>query len=248
MELLAALMLAAPPPMDAPPPPRGEPVPVEASDGAEAALRFERMFRGKRNPDYKGCCHKDHGHGQGAGKEPPVPAYLDAKPIPLEGLKNVTPMSPKLWKPADLLKDFEAGRGDGQEAVLVMVKTEFCHANEYRLCAVATAALEKVSTPEIRKFKVYGAWIRGKPRAGGWGGGREERDFDEEVALAYRFEQGPGAKLVVLYPGVDRPFEASAADLGLTVAELEKNKGETPRLERFLKEALESGRAFKRAK
>lgn len=245
MELLAALLLAAPPPMDAPPPAEGEPAKVERPrEGPEAVLEFERMFRGKANPDYKGCCHKDHGKGHAPRRDKKDEKYPEAKPIPLEGLKNIAPLSAELWRPADVLKDFEKTRGEGQEAVLVIVKTEFCHANEHRVCAAATAALEKLSTPVLKNFKVYGAWIKGGPNSRD----PRQRDFDENVALAYRFEQGPGAKLVVLVPGVDRPFDASASELGLTVDDLEKNKGRTPRLERFLTDALETGRALKKAK
>lgn len=225
-------------PETAPPPRLARPA---AADGPEAVLELERSFRGKKNPAYKPCEHGDAPHAP-VRRRREDEAYPDARPLPFTGTANVTPMTKELWKRADVEKDFAKSKGEGQEAILVIVKTELCHLNEHRICAAATAALEKRATPALAKFRIYGAWVRGNPA----NQGAETRRWEDELIEAYGFRQGPGAKIIVLIPGVGRPFESSAVDLGLTVDELEKNKGKAPKLEQFLNDALETGRALRR--
>ncbi|HVE12842.1 MAG TPA: hypothetical protein VNI01_05570 [Elusimicrobiota bacterium] len=232
----AAQQGAAPPPAG----PGLAPAPRPA-DGPEAALELERGYRGKKNPDYKPCEHGDKPHAPVRRKREEE-AYPDAKPVPFAGLRNIAPMSPELWRAADLEKDFAKNKGEGQEAILIIVKTELCRLNEHRVCAAATAVLEKRATPALAKFKIYGAWIKANPA----NDTAALRRWEEDVAETYQFRQGPGANLIVLVPGVGRPFMSSAQELGLTVDELETNKGQAPKLERFLNEALEAGRRLRR--
>lgn len=232
---LGAAKEGDPPPQA--PAPRAVPRPRE---GPEAVLDLIRTTSGPKNPNYKPCCH--------AGAHAPVrrkkeeEAYPGAKPIPFAGLKNIVPMTKELWSPEDILKDFAKNKAEGQEAALVIVKTEACQLSESRVCSAATAAIELRSTPALAKFRVYGAWIKNNPDQQG----REWTRWHDEVAAAYRFQQGPGAHIIVLVPGVGRPFESDAGKLGLTVESLEKEKGRTPLFETFLQEALESGGAMRR--
>lgn len=156
--------------------------------------------------------------------------YPEGQSIPLEDLTNITLLSKHLYHPKDVLKNFEKTKTDDQVCALVMVKTEACRQGD-RLCAVTTAALEKMSTPILARFKIYGfqvspdskGVIRGTP-------------LERDIKRLYEFKQGPGARLVVLCNGM--MMGTGARDVGLSDDEFRKNNGRTPKLERFLEDAL----------
>ncbi len=167
---------------------RGQP--AEPEYGPAAALAFALSYRGQTFVPGVLNCHPD------------------AKGIPFSDTKNIIPMNPSLWTPAELAADFRvrmaALKGtDRKRGIIVMIKTERCCTKEYRACTVTTAALEKRATPLVAEFLIYGAWI--KPRDGDNppGSRRIEQGADEwknDAAKVYEFEQGPGAKVVIIDP------------------------------------------------
>ena len=143
--------------------------------GPDAALALEKSLRGSETRGRRST---------------------GASPVDLERCRNITQMSPDLWTKEDILADFERTRTEDQVGVVVFVKTELCHGNRFRLCAVTTAALEKQATAILEHYKVYGAWIKSNPEHTG----QEWRKWEREVIREYGFVQGPGARIVVLVP------------------------------------------------
>lgn len=212
--------------------PLGDPQQVQdkKDEGPQAALEFERKYRGPK--EKKG--------GEGFAEEG---LYPDAKPIPYTDTKNITPMTETLWSPAQLIADFKKNKKDGQAAIAVIVKTEFCCTNKFRPCAVTTAAFEKFSTPVIKKFKVYGAWVRNEkalPKGADAKTIAAKEAWDERVMTTYGFQQGPGATIVLIDPDTGRGLRTDAVQQQLYMEPFEKNQGATPVLEETLQKALEA--------
>ena len=116
-----------------------------------------------------------------------------------------------------------------------VLKTEYCHQNNFRGCAVTTAAFEKRATPLIKNFRVYAAWVEllnpDREKVAGM------QKWLNEVRDFYDFDQGPGANVFIFVPG--RPRENSdALRLGLSETEFETNGGRVPKLEAWLKSFL----------
>jgi hypothetical protein len=204
-------------------------------EGPEAALALEKSQRGdetnekaRRRMSYRMDKSKNF-----------LPA---ANPIMLEGLQNIVPLTPTLWDMQHVIEDFEANSNGEQKGIVVFLKTEFCHRNAGRLCSVTTAALEKRSTPLLRQFRVYGAWIKelalehiapeDVPKIVTW---------HDNLINTYGFKQGPGARVVVLVKRADGQWvqaASNAQELGLYISEFEANGGKTPGLENLLQSAL----------
>lgn len=185
--------------------------------GPQAALRMERSKRGPvdrntRNPDR---------------------VYPHATGIPFQGLKHIIPMKRGLWAPNQLARDFLSHKEEGQVGILVVVKTEFCRKNPWRPCSATTAALECASTPLLRRFRIYGAWVQeDNPHPQG------SRAWESRVMRAYGFEQGPGARIAAIIPGHGIVAATNAEELELFATNLEEKGGETPKLEEFLGQVL----------
>jgi hypothetical protein len=180
-----------------------------AYEGPSAALDFEKNFRTKND---------------------------NGKPVPLDECQNIRQLTEEFWSKKHVLSDFKEFRTEGQIGAIVIVKTEFC-CDGSRLCAVTTACMEKKSTPLIGRFRVYAGWIKNHPNhhAGSWD------QWDQKVIDEYGFNQGPGARIVVMVPTFDGKMYqwfSDAADLELSLSYFEYNKGQTPKLERFLAVAV----------
>jgi len=203
--------------------------------GARQALAFEKERRGHLHPWLKEHPERDHRLWE--------KAYPEAEPIPLtHDLKNIIPLTPKMWSKEHVWKHFHANKQEGQVAPLVFVKTEFCHKNGARPCSVTTAAFEKQSTPLMSHFKVYSAWVRGNPMQKGW----SWKNWEKKVIREYEFKQGPGPRIAVLMPGGASSLKTTAASLDLVVPKFEEHEGKTPELEAFLKEALKRVEQFQK--
>ena len=199
--------------------PPAAPAPAaQADEGPAAVIAYEKSLRGVKD---------DKAYD-------PYDRYPKAATPDMDKMKNIITMNQTLWTPAQLEADLKKTAVPGQKAILVMVKTEFCHTNPWRLCTVTTAALEKRSTPALRQVRVYGAWVKGNPDHQT----REWRQWEDKVIDAYKFEQGPGAKLVLLAPGKGVVAESHALELKLISQELEKDGGRTPALEAWLNAGL----------
>jgi len=197
-----------------------------SSTGPAAAIRFEREYRG----DMRGTFEE--------------PYFPSGRPIPFKETTNIKPLTRNLWSQADVKVDFVAYRDtlrstDPKSAqqlkgAIVIVKTERCH-QVFRACATATAALEKHSTALLKHFRIYGAWIEINPdhRRSAW------KEWEQQVIREYDFKLGPGPKICVLFPGIEKRYEADAKKLDLYIDPFERLNGKTPLLERFLKRALE---------
>lgn len=200
--------------------------PANEEEGPKAALAFEMKYRGRKAA------------GQGPLDEG---LYPDARPIPFSETPRIIPMRASLWTRQHLIDDFNKSKRPGEEAIIVIVKTELCVKNKFRACSVATAALEKRSTPLLRKFRVYGAWIN-NPASLPAGASEDEKkaktQWDERVALEHDFSDGPGAKLLILDPLSGAGGHTNAAQLQLTLDLFETNAGQTPRLDKALEMAL----------
>ena len=134
------------------------------------------------------------------------------KPIPLGICNNITELNENLWKPEDVLQDFNNNKQPNQIGFIVLVKTEACCKNQDRPCATTTAAFEKESTPLLDKFKIYG--IQVAPGNSGTKEDQENVSWKKELKRIYQFKQGPGAKIVaVLSDG--KKFSTDASALGL---------------------------------
>lgn len=160
------------------------------------------------------------------------------KPVPLDACSNIRPLTEEFWTKKQVLADFAQGRTDEQLGAIVIVKTEFC-CDDSRLCAVTTACLEKKATPLVARFRVYAAWIKNSPdHAGG-----KRQKWDQSVIDEYGFQQGPGARIVVMIPTADgKTLEwfSSASDLRLSSEDFDRREGRTPELEQFLAKAVKT--------
>jgi hypothetical protein len=180
-----------------------------ADEGPSAALAFEKSFRVDQD---------------------------DWKPIPLDKCQHIHPLTEEFWSKKHVLTDFKQFCTKGQVGAIVIVKTEFC-CDDSRLCAVTTACMEKKSTPLIGRFRVYAAWIRNHANQDA----DRRTQWDQEVVDEYDFIQGPGARIVVMVPTFDGKMYqwfSNATDLELSLSDFESNNGRTPKLERFLAEAM----------
>ncbi|MBI5200336.1 MAG: hypothetical protein HY925_02015, partial [Elusimicrobia bacterium] len=140
-----------------------------ASEGPAEVIAYEKSLRGI--PDER--------------TRDPYGRYPQAQTPDMHRMKNIITMDQSLWTPAQLEADMRKAATPGVKGVLVMVKTEFCHTNPWRLCTVATAALEKRSTPLLRQVRVYAAWVKGNPEHSG----RAWQQWEEKVIDQYKFEQ-----------------------------------------------------------
>jgi hypothetical protein len=203
--------------------------PADPGYGPAAALAFAASYRGQTLVPGALHCHPD------------------AKGIPFTDTKNIIPMAPSLWTPAELAADFRARMSglalrDRKRGIIVMLKTERCCTKEFRACTVTTAALEKRAAPLAAEFLIYGAWI--KPRDGDHPPGslRIETGVDEwknDAARVYGFEQGPGATLVFINPKDGSTIERTdALRLDLYETEFVAHQGSTPKLDAELQKVL----------
>jgi hypothetical protein len=180
-------------------------------EGSSAALEFEKSFRDLENAK-------------------------KSRPIQLQQCENITELTKELWSKEHVLADFRKNRTQDQVGVIVFLKTEYCCKGS-RLCAVTTACMEKKSTPLVGRFRVYAGWIKNNldHPAEEWG------QWDKDVIKEYRFVQGPGARIFVMLPLEDGEIHESlsnATKLGFGKTTFEKHEGETPKLERWLQDAL----------
>lgn len=195
-----------------------------AATGPDAALDFYEGFTGAP-------AHVFDERGR------KVRVYPQGKQIPLEGLTNITQLHEHFYHPKQILEDFEKTREPGEFCALVMVKTEACREGP-RMCAVATAALEKESTPILSQFKIYG--IKVPPNRFDKKTKKEVitgTNWEKHIKKLYEFKQGPGARLVALCNGMMIEV-GGAGDLGLSDDEFRRDKGTTPHLEESLEYAL----------
>lgn len=184
---------------------------LEDLEGPNAAFDFEQRLR---DPDNDGTW----------------------SPVPLDACKNITPLTKEMWSKKHVLTDFKKHRAQDQVGVIVIVKTEYC-CHGSRLCAVTTACLEKRSTRLVNRFRVYAAWIGDHPEHYDAAWSR----WDDDVIDEYDFVQGPGARLVVMVPTGDGKmymWQSTARSLDLNRWTFEASKGETPKLESFLQDAV----------
>ncbi len=210
---------ASPAPVAAPTAPA-----LPASEGPAAALSFEQSCRGPMVPS-----------------EGPYGIFPKAKPMALESLSHIFPLTESMWTRTDVLNDFRKNKSPEQIGAVVIVKTELCCNNCFRPCAVTTAAFEKFSTPLIKKFRVYAAWIKNNPARP-----EDKTGWEAKVEAEYKFEQGPGARIVAIVPdgqGRVHVIGAGAADIGLDLEHFELEQGRTPGLEEFLRTAIDSAKS-----
>lgn len=156
-------------------------------------------------------------------------------------------MTYNLWTPKELVADFhrrmtnmpEASRKKG---IIVVLKTERCATKWFRGCSVTTAALEKRSTPLAADFAIYGVQLLPRDHDNPPGSLKIESGLDawkNDAAGEYKFEQGPGATIVLLDPDDGSVIESTtAARLQLTEAAFTRQQGRTPMLESFLQRGL----------
>jgi hypothetical protein len=190
--------------------------PASLLDGPAAAVEFEESFRDAENGNRW-------------------------QPVPLDRCENITELTKDLWSKKDVLTDFKKNRSEEELGVIVIVKTELCSRGS-RLCAVATASLEKKSTPLVGRFRVYAGWIKNNPDHARDEWGQWERDVIKE----YNFIQGPGARLVVMVPTWDGKmyeWHSTATELNLNRTAFTARQGETPQLENFLRTAIDAAPA-----
>lgn len=206
----------------------GYPTSGGPTTGPAAVLAFEAFFRGELNPAAKGTPPKQH--------EPLwKTSFPDARPIPLSSrLAHITPLHQQLWRRKTVLEHFGKMRNDDQVAALVFIKSEYCHTNGSRPCGVTTSAFECQSTPLLKHFKIYGAWIAANP----YHESDEWIDWESRVKHEYKFEQGSGPTIIVLVPGSGQVIRIRARDLELELPFLTEHDGRTPKLEEFLQQVL----------
>lgn len=205
---------------------RAEP---EAAEGPAAALNFAAKYRGETHiPNILHC-------------------YPAARGIPLSDTPHIVPMTASLWKPAEIIADFQKRVNtlpaeSRPKGIIVMLKTERCATKAFRGCSVTTAAFEKRSTPLISQFVVYGAQLKPRDNDDPPGSLLIETGDDawkNDVAREYAFDQGPGATLVFLDPASGAKIaESNAAKLLLTEKSFTANAGRTPKLEELLIQVL----------
>ena len=157
------------------------------------------------------------------------------QPIPFDDCKNIKQLNNNLYKPEDILKDFEKNKKEGQVGAIVIVKTENCCRNEFRPCATTTAVFEKEASEKIKKFKVYGIQVLPgdlkptDPKEVNL----ETTPWKIEVKKIYQFKQGPGATIVVILPNGKR-FRTDAGELELNDRPFRERGGQVPKLDKFL--------------
>jgi hypothetical protein len=195
-------------------------------EGPEAALAFLRASRGDIvDPSSQRMPYTDSGKGM---------KYPESFPVPIAGLRNIVAMTPQIWTPEQLMIDFEKNKTPEQIGFIVFLKTEYCSQNAFRGCAVTTAAFEKRTTPLLKRFRVYGAWVEHLNPD------REIPGHDEwldEVRNFYDFDQGPGANIYIFIPG--KPLASSDAyQLGMSETEFETNGGRALKLESWLQSLI----------
>ena len=203
-----------------------------ATDGPAAALDLERSLRGRRvNKAAESMIAYDG--------RPEHMYYPDAQPVPMNP-ERIIPMTPELWTDEQIMADFQKNHTPEQEGILIFLKTEYCHKNKYRLCAVATAALDKRSTPALARFRIYGAWL-GKlnPRHGE----AAYAVWQDKVSEMYEFDQGPGSNFFIMVPKPGQEpvfFRTDAARMQMYRDPFEAESGKVPLLEKVLEAALSS--------
>ena len=197
--------------------------------GPAAALRFAMRYRGDTCiPGAQNC-------------------YPDAIGIPFSETEHFIPMDAHLWRPEDIAADFRKRvvslPPDGRKlGIIVVLKTERCATKELRACSVTTAALDKLSTPLVDRFLIYGLQLKPRDHDKPPGSLRIEVEPDEwknEAAGTYMFRQGPGATIVFLNPINGAMLRiTNAVEAHLTEKEFAAREGRTPELEEMLKEIL----------
>ncbi|MBI3552150.1 MAG: hypothetical protein HY077_06500 [Elusimicrobia bacterium] len=203
--------------------------PAKDEEGPAAALAFEKKYRGEKNP--KG--------GVGMSQEE---LYPDAKPVPFSDTKNIVQMNDSLWSRDQIVADFKKNHKEGEVAAIVLVKTEFCCTNFYRPCAVTTAVFEKRAASDLKKFRVYGAWVRNPkalPKDATVAQKKAKTAWDEKVMDEYDFEQGPGATIVFINPKDGKAIKTDASQMQLFMEPFDKEGGKVPVLEKALAKVLE---------
>lgn len=198
-----------------------EPVEIETStptpkEGPAAAWAFEKS-------------HRDPG-GQ---------SWKDL-PITFAETPHIIPLTDVMWSRKQVIADFKKHKTAGQVAIAVIVKTEYCCDNGYRACAVTTAAFEKFSTPAIKKFRVYGAWVKNTrcKMPGALADPVAKTAWDAQIIAEYAFVQGPGATIELINPDDGASVHTDARVLKLYRTEFDASSGATPLLETKLTETL----------
>lgn len=212
----------------------GKALAAQAAEGPDAALAFEKKYRGKDNKAGWGQTQ------EGRFESTPVSFYETDANDPIA--QNIIPMTTKLWTPKELIEDFKKNKTAEQEAILVIVKTEYCCTNRYRPCAVATASIEKRSTAELKKFRVYGAWVKNEKALPKGMDPKAKAAWDDKVIDTYKFEQGPGATLDMIDPASGRMSHTDAVQMELYLPDFETRGGKTEKLEATLKAFLAAGK------
>lgn len=190
-------------------------VSTPAAEGPAAAWAFEKSHR-----DPNGDTWKD-------------------KPITFAETPHIIPLTASMWSRAHVIADFKRNKTAGQAAIAVIVKTEYCCDNGYRACAVTTAAFEKMSAPSIKKFRVYGAWIKNDRACKAPGVTQQARTaWDAQVIQEYAFVQGPGATIELINPDDGASVHTDAKVMKLYRSAFDAASGATPDLETKLAEVL----------
>ena len=197
--------------------------------GPAAALAMDHAYRGS-------CCESGMLH-----------CFPEAHAVPLADCDNIIPMTATMWTPGELCADFRRRMAalpatQRKQGIIVMLKTERCATKAARACTITTAALEKRSTPLVGDFLAYAVQIKPRDNDDPPGSLLIETGADawkNRAAGEYRFEQGPGATLVVLDPATGAMIVRTNAErLDLLEWDFVKNHGRTPELEKMLREAL----------
>jgi hypothetical protein len=197
--------------------------------GPAAALAMDHAYRGS-------CCEPGVLH-----------CFPGAHAVPITDCANIIPMTATMWTPGELCADFRRRMAalpasQRKQGIIVMLKTERCATKASRACTITTAALEKRSTPLVSDFLVYAVQLKPRDNDDPPGSLPIETGADawkNRAAGEYRFEQGPGATLVVLDPSFGATIvRTNAARLDLLEWDFVKNHGRTPGLEKILREAL----------
>lgn len=167
--------------------------------------------------------------------------YLpDARPVTYWG-PHIIAMTPRLWTPRQIFKDFKRRNKLAEKpkkGVVIILKTEFCHANIYRPCAVTSLVFKHQSEEAVKEFYIYMAWIKDLspnfPK-------RSVAKWHRRLDQTYGFRQGPGANIFVRVQKKDKTWHAvrsHGVGLGLMAEPLWANNGAAPKLQEFLSQAL----------
>jgi hypothetical protein len=197
--------------------------------GPTAALAFAHKYRGTTYVKKATHC------------------YPEATGIPFSDTENITPLTATMWTPGQLAADFnrrmealpESRRAKG---IVVILKTERCATKAFRGCTVATAALEKRSSPLVERFLVYGVFLEPRDGESPPGSLRLETGEDawkNDAAGTYKFVQDPGATLAFVDPKSGKILDiTNSQKLNLTERMFIDLAGETPDLDWKLEEIL----------